>query len=58
MKRKIAILLGAFEKLHQGTISFVIVRVCVFTEQLGLHWMDFHEISLSVFFENLTLKFY
>jgi len=49
--------LGAFAKLRQMTISFVIsirpsvrpsvcpcVRPSVRMEQLGAHWMDFHVI--------------
>ena len=31
----------AFEKLRKATINFV---MSVFTEQLGSHWSDFHEI--------------
>jgi hypothetical protein len=37
--------LGAFAKLQKATISFVItVRLSVHMEQLGSHWMYFHEI--------------
>ena len=41
--------LGAFAKLRKVTISFVIydrlfIRPSVRMEQLGSHWMDFHEI--------------
>jgi hypothetical protein len=36
---------GAFAKLRKTTISFVMpVRPSVRMEQLGFHWMDFHEI--------------
>jgi hypothetical protein len=38
-------LLGAFTKLREASISFVMsVRLSVRTEQLGSHWTDFHEI--------------
>jgi len=38
-------LLGSFAKLRKATISFVMsVRPIVRMEQLGSHWMDFHEI--------------
>jgi hypothetical protein len=43
--------LGEFAKLPKATISFV-MSVCpsVCMEQLGSHWMDFHEILyLSIF---------
>jgi len=38
-------LLGAYAKLRKATIRFVMsVRLSVIMEQLGFHWMDFHEI--------------
>jgi len=37
--------LGAFAKLRRATISFVVsVHLSVRMEELGSHWMDFHEI--------------
>jgi hypothetical protein len=37
--------LGVFEKLQKVTIGFVMsVRPPTHVEQLGSHWMDFHEI--------------
>ena len=37
--------LGAIAKFRKATISFVMsVRLSVHMEQLGSHWMDFHEI--------------
>jgi hypothetical protein len=38
-------ILGAFAKLRKVAISFV-TPVCLYVrmEQLGSHWMDFHEI--------------
>jgi hypothetical protein len=36
---------GIFSKVRKATISFVMsVRPSVSMEQLGSHWMDFHEI--------------
>jgi hypothetical protein len=38
--------LGAFAKLRKEIISFVMsVCVSVLMEQLGFHWMDWHEID-------------
>ena len=37
--------LGAFAKLRQKTISFVLfVPISVHTEQLGSYWKDFHDV--------------
>jgi hypothetical protein len=37
--------LGAFEKLREATISFIMyVTLSILMEQLGSHWTDFHEI--------------
>jgi len=39
------LLLGAFAKLREATISFAMfVRPSVRMEQLGYHWTDFREI--------------
>jgi hypothetical protein len=39
------VFLGAFAKLRKATISGVMsFRPSVRMEQLGFHWMDFHEI--------------
>jgi len=49
------VILGAFAKLREATISFVIfvrtsVRLPARMEQLGSHWRDFHEIwCLGIF---------
>jgi len=45
------LLLGAFAKLRNVTISFVMsVRSSVCTEQLSFHWTNFHEIlNISIF---------
>jgi len=38
-------LLGAFAKLQKVTIGFVMsIFLSIHMEQLGFHWMDFHEI--------------
>jgi hypothetical protein len=46
--------LGEFVKLRKTTISFVTVRLSVRQsvgmEQLGFHWMDYHEIWCLVVF--------
>jgi heme/copper-type cytochrome/quinol oxidase subunit 4 len=48
-------ILDMFAKLRKATISFIMsvhLSVCPFicVEQLGSHWMDFHEIwYLSIF---------
>ena len=43
--------LGAKANLRKATISFVIsIRLSVHMEQLGSHWMDFHEIWYSCVF--------
>jgi hypothetical protein len=43
--KRVARLLGAFAKLRKATISFVMsVRPSARMEQLGSHWIDFHEI--------------
>jgi hypothetical protein len=44
---------GMFTKLWKATISFIVsVRPSVHMEQLGSHWMDFHEIwYLSIFWK-------
>jgi len=48
-------LLGVFTKLQKVTLSFVMsasppVCLSVRMEQLGFHWMDFHEIwYLNIF---------
>ena len=47
----VLILLRAFAKLWKVTISFVMfLRPSVRTEQLGSHWMDFHEIWYASIF--------
>jgi len=43
-------LLSAVTKLRRATISYVMsVRPSVIIEQLGSHWMDFHEIWFDYF---------
>jgi hypothetical protein len=37
--------LGAFTKLRKATLNFVVsVRLSICMEQLGSHWVDFHDI--------------
>jgi hypothetical protein len=43
--RPFHILLGAFAKLREATISFVMsVRLFVRMDRLSSHWTDFHEL--------------
>ena len=54
--------LGAFAKLPKTTICFVMsthssVRLSVRLEQLGSHWMNFHELRYLSVLENLSRKF-
>jgi len=50
--------LGASAKLRKAIISFV-MSACLplLMEQLGFHWMDWHEIDFWAFCENLSRKF-
>jgi hypothetical protein len=43
-------------KIAKGDCFLRHVRLFVGMEQLGSHWMDFHEIGTG-FFENLSRKF-
>jgi hypothetical protein len=55
MYYKLSFLLVAFSKLPKMTVSFIIsVCVSVHVEQLSSHWMDFNEIYIGVFFEELS----
>jgi len=48
--------LGEFAKLREASISFAIsVRLSAW-EQLGSHWMDFHEISYLIIFRKSVQK--
>jgi len=38
------LILGAFAKMRKATTNFVMSVCPSRTEQLGLHWTDFHEI--------------
>ena len=50
--------LGAFAKLREATISFVVsLPVCPHEEQPGSHRTDCHEICYQVRLENLLRKF-
>jgi hypothetical protein len=52
------LLLGALAKLRKATVGFVgTVRLSVRMEQLGSHWVDFHEIWYLRILENLWTKF-
>ena len=49
--------LGAFAKLRKAAISFVMsVRLSARVEQLGSHWMDFHEIWYLIIFRKYVEK--
>ena len=60
------VLLGAFAKLRKSTLSLamsvrpsVLASICpsVRTEQLGSHWMDFHEMCyLNIFRKSVDLQ--
>jgi hypothetical protein len=53
-----ALLLGAFAKLQETTISFVMsVPPSVRMEQLGYHWTNFHEIWYE-YFAKIFRKFW
>ena len=58
MSKCAAVFLGAFAKLRNATIRFVMsVRLSVRMEQLGSHRTDFHEmLYLRVFLKNLSRK--
>ena len=46
--------LGAYTKLQKVTIRFVMPAcLSVWTEQLGSHWTDFHEISIFEYFSKI-----
>jgi len=50
--------LGAFTKLRQATVSFVIyVCLSILREQLGSHWTVFMKLYIRVVFENPSRKF-
>jgi hypothetical protein len=47
---------GAFAKLRKATIRFMSICMSVRMEQLGSHWMDFHEIWYLTIFRKSVEK--
>jgi hypothetical protein len=52
-RKSVFFLLVAYAKFRKAIVRFV-MSVCpsVLMEHIGSHWMDFHEVYFSIFFEN------